>query len=80
MPPDNNIQYCSRQSAIRGASVDNINHMILKLTTERETVRTMMKDEVESMMRMGAEIAKMKYPCKSTSTAVSFVSILISPG
>jgi hypothetical protein len=54
--------------------------MILKLKTERETVQAMMKYEVESMMWIGAEIAKMKYPCKSTSTAVAFVSILISPG
>jgi hypothetical protein len=41
--------------------------MLLKLATERETVRAMMKDEVESMMRMGAQITKMEYRCKSTS-------------
>jgi hypothetical protein len=41
--------------------------MILKIEMEREKVRTMMKDEVESMMRMGAELSNMTYTCSNTA-------------
>ena len=51
----------------RGATKRVIDQMIIKLTSEREQVRMMIKDEVESLMRLGAEVTKMTYKCKNTN-------------
>ncbi len=32
--------------------------MIIKITAEREQVRSIVKDEIEAMMRLGAEVQK----------------------
>jgi hypothetical protein len=44
-----------------------IDQMIIKLVLEREQVRMMIKDEVEALMRLGAEVTKMTYKCKNTN-------------
>jgi hypothetical protein len=38
-----------------------IDQMIIKLVSDREQVRMMIKDEVEALMRLGAEVTKMAY-------------------
>ena len=43
----------------RGAPQDMINEMIVKLETERGQVRTIIKDEVEALMHLGADFCKM---------------------
>jgi predicted transcriptional regulator len=50
----------------RGAPQRMIDQMITKLVSEREQVRTMIKDEVEALMQLGAEVTKMTYMCKNT--------------
>ena len=52
----------------RGASEEMINAMILKLESDRAQVQAMMKEEVEALMRLGAQITKMVFFDKSTGT------------
>jgi hypothetical protein len=41
--------------------------MIIKITAEREQVRSIVKDEIEAMMRLGAEVTKMCFNDKITN-------------
>jgi NAD(P)H-dependent flavin oxidoreductase YrpB (nitropropane dioxygenase family) len=50
----------------RGAPQGMIYQMITKLVSEQEQARTMIKDEVEVLMWLGAEVTKMTYMCKNT--------------
>jgi hypothetical protein len=51
-----------------GASQYFVDRMIERLQKERSQVRAIMKDEVEALMRMGADVAKMTYKCKNANT------------
>ena len=42
---------------------------VTKLTSERKQVRRIIKDEIESLMRLGAEVTGMHYYCKSSGTS-----------
>jgi hypothetical protein len=44
-----------------------IDQMVIKLVLEREEVRRMIKDEIEALMRLGAEVTKMTYMCKNNN-------------
>jgi hypothetical protein len=44
-----------------------IDKMIVKLESERAQVQRLIKDEVEALMRLGAEITQMTYDCKRTN-------------
>lgn len=50
----------------RGASDELIEKTIARLVAERKQVRSIMKEEVEKLMRMGADITKMVYTDRST--------------
>jgi hypothetical protein len=42
--------------------------MMDKLNMKREKVRSIIKDEVENIMRLGADVTGMSYKCKSSNT------------
>jgi hypothetical protein len=50
-----------------------VNRMIETLVREREQVRSIVKVEVEKLMRLGADITQMTYLDKSTGTELSCV-------
>jgi hypothetical protein len=57
----------------RGASQDLIHGMMMRLVAERNQVRCIIKEEVEKLLRLGAEITQMTYMDKSTMSQRSCV-------
>jgi hypothetical protein len=53
----------------RGAPPSMMEAMIKKLTGERDQVKSMIKEEVEKLMRLGAEVTGMTYNCSSSGAA-----------
>jgi hypothetical protein len=43
--------------------------MIVRLCRERSQGQTIIKEEVEALMRLGAEVCRMTYVCKSSNAA-----------
>jgi hypothetical protein len=42
-----------------------VDQMIVRLCKERSQVQTIIKEEVEALMRLGAEVCRMMYVCKN---------------
>jgi hypothetical protein len=51
----------------RGAPSRMVEAMIKKLTGERDQVKSMIKEEVEKLMQLGAEVTGITYNCSSSS-------------
>ena len=58
----------------RGASQESIKKMIATLVLERNQVRSIIKMEVEKLMRFGADVTQMTYNDKSTGSVLSCVN------
>lgn len=63
----------ARSSLPRGASQESIKKMMVTLDGEREQVRSMIKVEVEKLMRFGADITQLTYNDKATGSALACV-------
>lgn len=58
----------------RGASEESIQRMIAQLVRERNQVRSIIKMEIEKLMRFGADITQMSYNDRSTGSVLSCVN------
>ena len=58
----------------RGASQESIQRMIAQLVKERNQVRSIIKMEIEKLMRFGADVTQMSYNDKCTGSVLSCVN------
>jgi hypothetical protein len=57
----------AKSSLRRDCSEEMTQRMIGKLNEERQQVRFIMKNEIENLLRLGAEVCQMTFKCKNTN-------------
>jgi hypothetical protein len=56
----------ARRTLVMGASERIVKEMMMRIEGERKQVRSLIKGEIEKLMRMGAEITSMTYKSNAT--------------